>query len=359
MAYDGKSEGSLSVDDHGGVVDVSGIDSKGAAELISLSRLPDVAMARFPTKVVRLSLLMNMGTARFRLGTNSGTGSSEGGSSMNAIEVRDTERLPVAKDTANLIRAGVTDNTLKAYRHATQKLEAWLNGQVLNDGLLADYITQLHTAGKSPSTISLVVAAVKWTAKHTGTESPVSVMTGRTLSGIRRAGKGRGRGQVSGLTWQAVERVCAFAESRETLAGLRDSSMIRLMSDCLLRIGEAVAVDIKDVGDVLTIHQSKTDQEAEGAKLYIAEAGVDGFISGHSLRVGSAVSLAQAGATVVDMQTAGRWADPKMPAHYAAAETGGTWGDCSVQIREKEVIEYGLFGMVATAYHPLRRKNRC
>ena len=289
---------------------------------------------------------------------------------MNAIEVRDTERLPVAKDTANLIRAGVTDNTLKAYRHATQKLEAWLNGQVLNDGLLADYITQLHTSGKSPSTISLVVAAVKWTAKHTGTESPVSVMTGRTLSGIRRAGKGRGRGQVDGLTWQAVERVCAFAESRETLAGLRDSSMIRLMSDCLLRIGEAVAVDIKDVGDVLTIHQSKTDQEAEGAKLYIgeatrkaickyagrayinegalfrrirrgdnvtegrlttegarlaikrwaAEAGVDGFISGHSLRVGSAVSLAQAGATVVDMQTAGRWADPKMPAHYAAAE---------------------------------------
>ena len=33
MAYDGKSEGSLSVDEHGGVVDVSGKDSKGAANL--------------------------------------------------------------------------------------------------------------------------------------------------------------------------------------------------------------------------------------------------------------------------------------------------------------------------------------
>ena len=51
-----------------------------------------------------------------------------------------------------------------------------------------------------------------------------------------------------------------------------------------------------------------------------AEAGVEGFISGHSLRVGAAVSLAQAGASVVDMQTAGRWKDPKMPAHYARAE---------------------------------------
>ena len=55
-------------------------------------------------------------------------------------------------------------------------------------------------------------------------------------------------------------------------------------------------------------------------KRWAAEAGVEGFISGHSLRVGSAVSLAQAGASVVDMQTAGRWADPKMPAHYARAE---------------------------------------
>ena len=51
-----------------------------------------------------------------------------------------------------------------------------------------------------------------------------------------------------------------------------------------------------------------------------ADAGVDGFISGHSLRVGSAVSLAQAGATVVDMQVAERWKSSQMPAHYAKAE---------------------------------------
>ena len=53
---------------------------------------------------------------------------------------------------------------------------------------------------------------------------------------------------------------------------------------------------------------------------WAAEAGIEGFISGHSLRVGSAVSLAQAGATVVDMQMAGRWKNPEMPAHYAKAE---------------------------------------
>lgn len=36
--------------------------------------------------------------------------------------------------------------------------------------------------------------------------------------------------------------------------------------------------------------------------------------------VGSAVSLAQAGATVVDMQVAGRWKSSQMPAHYAKTE---------------------------------------
>ena len=37
-----------------------------------------------------------------------------------------------------------------------------------------------------------------------------------------------------------------------------------------------------------------------------ADPDMEGFISGHSLRVGSAVSLAQAGATVVDRQVADR-----------------------------------------------------
>lgn len=49
-------------------------------------------------------------------------------------------------------------------------------------------------------------------------------------------------------------------------------------------------------------------------------AGVEGRVSGHSLRVGPAQSLAAAGATLVEMQQAGRWDSPTMPGHYARAE---------------------------------------
>ena len=293
---------------------------------------------------------------------------------MNAIvntPESNTAIVQLPEETASLIKASIAENTLKAYQRALQSLTVWLSGRTLSDELLASYITQLYETGKSPATIGQVVAAVKWQLKHQSQESVNFPITQATLAGIRRAGKDRGRGQVDGLIWQDVERVCIYAETEGTLAGLRDAAMIRLMSDCLLRISEIVAVNVGDFkGSTLTLQSSKTDQEGTGETLYVCEktrellkqyreqaeigrgavfrhirrgghvqsdrlttvsarriiqkraqvACVEGFISGHSLRVGSAVSLAQAGATVVDMQVAGRWKSSQMPAHYAKAE---------------------------------------
>ena len=290
---------------------------------------------------------------------------------MNQLATKDATAVVIPEQTKELIRAGVSHNTLKAYGWALQRLEEWLaiNERKLDDAVLAEYITHLHESGQSPATIAQAVAAVKWQAKNADMII-VGPITDRTLSGIRRDGRDRGRGQVDGLTREGVFQVVSRAEAADTLAGLRDSAMIRLMSDCLLRISEAVAVDIEDIDTTLTIRSSKTDQEGKGESLFIGAptleaidmyckageiesgalfrrirrgghitperltaisarriikkwakaAGIDGFISGHSLRVGTAVSLAQSGATLVDMQTAGRWGDPKMPAHYAKAE---------------------------------------
>ena len=277
---------------------------------------------------------------------------------------------PVSDDTKALITSSVSENTLRNYRYWSNAIEAWLGGRSLDDGLLADYITGLHAGGKAPSTIAQAVASVRWQAKNAGIEI-VGEVTTRTLAGIRREGKDRGRGQADGLTWSDVERVCAFAEMDKSIAGLRDSALIRLMSDCLLRVSEAVAVNLEDLkAKTLLVRSSKTDQEGLGEQLYITSdtrrivrryceragidsgalfrsvkrgdhiqcgrltsrsarrqiiywselAGIEGFISGHSLRVGSAVSLAKAGASVVDMQVAGRWKSSQMPAHYAKAE---------------------------------------
>lgn len=291
---------------------------------------------------------------------------------QTALEKPQTNIDKIRPKIKSLIHASIADNTKKAYQRALQAIEDWKPaGETLSDGLLAAYLTELHENGKSPSTISQVVAAVKWQLKHEVGGDFAMPITNATLAGIRRDGKTRGRGQVDGLIWQDVERVCIQAETDDTLAGFRDSAMIRLMSDCLLRISEVVAVDIEDIGDrTLTVQASKSDQEGRGESLYVcdrtrtimskyiqgsgitegalfrqirrgghiqqnrlhdhsarriiqkraSDAGVEGFISGHSLRVGSAMSLASAGATVVDMQVAGRWKSSQMPAHYAKAE---------------------------------------
>ena len=275
--------------------------------------------------------------------------------------------LRIAAGTGEEIRAEVSDNTLKAYEHATRKLEAWLEGRTLTDAVLAEYIRFLYAQGKSPATINLIVSAVKWMAEYQGADTVVGDITARTMSEIRGEGKERERRQVNGLTWDDVERVCAAAESSDTAAGLRDAAMISLMSDCLLRISEAVAVNVQDVQDEgLQVRGKKADAEKRGESLYIcestrrsieryrrragiasgalfrrirfqnhvtddrlgvkgareaiqrraAEAGVEGLIGGHSLRIGSAVSLADAGATMKEVQRAGRWQEPTMPARY-------------------------------------------
>ena len=290
---------------------------------------------------------------------------------MNELVTRQRETgLNISTETKELIQSSIADSTLKRYQRLSKQIEAWLNGQILTDGRLADYITELHTEGKSPSTIAQVVAAAKWLAKNHGIEI-VGEVTSKTLAGIRREGKERGHGQVDGVEREEMLRVVTLAEADKTIAGLRDAVLIRLMSDCLLRISEAVAVNVGDLHkSTLRIKSSKTDQEGRGEVLYVGvptlklidryctsadiqsgslfrrirrgdhvtgerltdvsarriikarsqDAGVEGFISGHSLRVGSAVSLAQAGASVVDMQNAGRWKSPQMPAHYAKAE---------------------------------------
>lgn len=297
---------------------------------------------------------------------------SRSGSSDSPVVIENRAETTdvLQSDIKRLIGSSLSYNTQRAYKRALFDIDVYLAGRDLTDGLLAIHLTALHGSGKSPATIAQVVAAVKWRLKQTQKEIPTPI-TDTTLAGIRREGKGRGRGQVSGLTWAEVERVCAFAESDGTVAGLRDSAMIRLMSDCLLRVSEIVSINCGDIKETtVVIAVSKTDQMGIGESLYVCDstrkilqqyrevagltsgavfrrirrgdhiqpqrltaqsarhiikkraevAGVEGFISGHSLRVGSAVSLAQAGASVVDMQVAGRWKSSQMPAHYAKAE---------------------------------------
>ena len=281
---------------------------------------------------------------------------------------------------AELARASLAPATIRAYRSALYAWDTFRNDQSENDTLIAEYLTARYEAGASPATCTQIVGAIRFRAKHQGYADPIGSAAQRVLAGIRRQGRDRGRGQMDGLRWNEADAIVRIAQRDQTLAGFRDAAIIAVMSDALLRVSECVALNVEDFLHVkdgsarVTVRWSKTDQEGRSSMLYIgpttttavttylnaaqiddgplfrrvrrgdhlgtgrltdrairnivkqraAAAGVSGRFSGHSLRIGSAQSLATAGASVVEMQIAGRWRDTSMPAHYARAQLAGT-----------------------------------
>ena len=292
-----------------------------------------------------------------------------------AADARALARLP--ESARALAAASLSANTRRAYARALERLETYLAGRDLDDAYLASYLAALFDAGRSPAVAGQVVAAVRLRAKLQGLPSPAGAATDRVLAGFRRAGRDRGRGQVAGVAWAQADAAAALASKEpRSLTGIRDAAILSVASDAMLRVSEIAALDVHDIEHAsdgtgrLTIRASKTDQEATGVVVFLgaptvrrvlawmeaaelrhgalfrrvrrgnvlgpgrlsarairtliarraAEAGVEGRVSGHSLRVGAAQSLAAAGASVVEMQVAGRWHSPAMPARYAQGE---------------------------------------
>ena len=296
--------------------------------------------------------------------------------SHSTLQSMDGAGMPLSVPATRLAAVSIADNTKAAYSGALAALNNWLGGRALSDTLLADYLADRFTNGAAPASLSLIVSAVRFVGKLKNQPTIIGPYTERTLAGIRRQGRTRGRGQAIGLSWENVAAIVAITERDQTIAGQRDSAIIRIMSDGLLRIGELVALNIEDLqfsqdgSGTCAIHHSKTDQLGRGAVVYLgpptvqaivdychaagiqagplfrrmykgdspgqgrltvrgvrnviqkraAAAGVDGIVRGHSLRIGSAQSLVKSGASLPELQQAGRWSDSQMPAHYSRNE---------------------------------------
>ncbi len=170
----------------------------------------------------------------------------------------------------------ISTKTVANYENALGGFIESLRGRKASDATLAEYLTARHKAGIAPGSINILVQAVKlWEKEHASAGAMVGKLTRDTLAGIRRAGKGRGRGQVKGLNREQVAIMATKASASNTTAGTRDAALLWVMSDALLRIGEAVAIDCEhitieaDGSGRLVIPHSKTDQEGAGAVQFL------------------------------------------------------------------------------------------
>ena len=293
--------------------------------------------------------------------------------SVATVPAPGARAITVGMELSTLEQAALSDRTKKIYEAALRYTYSWLDerGLDMTDGALADYLSarffgQVRSLTKpetflkpaSPSTCSLIVAAAQSEAKLAGRSSPVGARVRRTMGGVRRMGRTRGRGQKDGLGWPAIDTIVAVARQGEPdVIALRDVALVQLMSDTLARIGEVVAIETQHITTQddgtgrLLIPVSKTDQTGEGSTLFVRRttmraiatyreaagvedgvlfrrmrrgstvlegglstvsaraiivrrakaAGIEADISGHSPRIGSAGSLADAGGSLPDI----------------------------------------------------------
>ena len=176
------------------------------------------------------------------------------------------------------------------------------------------------------------------------------------------------------------QRIARRAAADGTPKGLRDAALIATASDLCARVSEVAALRVRDLERAsdgtatAEVWQAKTGRARTGylrastvrrLDAWRAAAGIDAAdaplfpaldrwgrirdagramqpravadvvrqraaaiglrATGHSLRVGAAVSMASRGASLVAMQQAGGWTAPDMPAHYgrqASARSG-------------------------------------
>ena len=286
----------------------------------------------------------------------------------------------LAASVQDAIAASRAPRTLRLYAGAFRRWAAWAQGKGFAalpaaPEPVAGYLAHLGI-NRSVATARQAAAAIAHVHRSAGHPNPCeSEGVRRTLAGIARqhAAAGRTVRQAAAITGEllAAIRATIRAESRSISASARkraarDTALLAVMRDGLLRRSEAAAirwVDIEmapDESGRLTIRRSKTDQTGVGAVLYLgpptvraleairpadaepedrvfalsgsqitriiaaraAAAGISGA-SGHSLRVGTAQDLAAKGAGLPELQAAGRWSDPGMPARYIRRQAAG------------------------------------
>ena len=272
----------------------------------------------------------------------------------------------------------LSSETRRAYGRALRQIAEQLAGRPMDDHSLSTALAELAADGAGRAKLSQIAAAVRFGARVAGRPDPVGPSCDLVLRAHRRATPPAR--QAAPVDWEQADAAASLAAMARDATGLRNAAIIAVMSDALLRVSEVASLQVGDVdrrldgAATLTVVRSKTDPNGDGASLYLgvptvrriddwlqaadvngvditigplfrrilrgqnvstetlsprsvsqivrqaaAAVGIEGA-SGHSLRVGSAMSLVRAGASLVETQQAGRWASPLMPAHYARNE---------------------------------------
>ncbi len=181
----------------------------------------------------------------------------------------------------DFLRASRSANTHRAYRAALKAFAAFCEANArdalpVRPATVAGYLAHQARQGRRPSTLAVHVAAIAYAHRVGGHPNPCDAPAVReVVRGIRRT-LGVGPKQASALTLPRLGMVLHGID-RGTVRGKRDAALLTLGFALAARRSELVALDVEDLEDdgdglFVRIARSKSDQEGEGALLYVPRA---------------------------------------------------------------------------------------
>jgi len=274
--------------------------------------------------------------------------------------------------------ASQSDNTRRNYACALRAWARWCEANGFEalpatvEGVCL-YLSDRFHQGAKPPTLRLALSAIRDAHLWNNLDSPTdAVEVKRAMQGFTRQAVAAGVrvAQAKALTVEAVAAIRGYLNGRVKTdrRAARDMAAVSLSAHTGLRIGELAALDWDDIASEpdgtgrITVHRSKTDQEGAGeviavtaaamndlanwerlqgagrqgkvfgitarqigdrVKAVAAAAGLGDGYSGHSGRVGLAVTMTRLGAPVQAVQRQGRWKSSRMVASYTRAESAG------------------------------------
>ena len=250
-----------------------------------------------------------------------------------------------------LVDASVSANTRSAYAGALGRLDAWLDGQKLDDAALAAYLAERRDGGRRgalPGPPRRGAESRRRGYCQSPRRLPPNYRRARPRPGAPVHGRGPG-GRARHVPPAARGRLDAVIAGLLFMGGLRRRSEVSALR----------WADVADAGDadgiLVTVRRSKTNQVGEtsdvrylkngaarsrrpgargpcgsalaadgGGLRFTAAAeaaGLDRRVTAHSGRVGLASELTSRGASTTDVMLAGNWKTLRMVTHCSAGAT--------------------------------------
>jgi site-specific recombinase XerD len=197
---------------------------------------------------------------------------------LSALEAVSETTLVQLERHAHAARGAFARNTERALRADTAVFTGWCTDQGLkalpaDPQTVAAFIDALGEA-RAPATVRRYVSSIATLHRAAGLASPCEADAVRlALKRLHRA-RGRAQKQATALNRSYVDRMLAVPGP--SLRTMRNRALLAVAYDTLARRSELVALQVADVeaaldgSAVVTIRRSKTDQEGEGSRRYLA-----------------------------------------------------------------------------------------